>query len=109
MLLITLAAHQIGSKPCRRYWEELGQDLGVHADTVRGWARDLKRAGLLKIKHHQGPARDPSRDRPGFRNERNTFVLDPLIEVLRREIMPDRETQRQRRKRRSQQASGEKS
>lgn len=77
MLLLSLASRKFQDKKIRAYWEELGDDLGVSKDTVRKWAYELEKRGVIKIIRHRG--RDQKRRRVGVRNDRNEFDLSPFI------------------------------
>ena len=80
LLIQALAARKFHGKPLRVHWETLGLDLGVKRDTVRKWAYDLEDMGLLRLLRNKG--RDPLKDRPGYRNESNTFDYSPFVTFL---------------------------
>lgn len=80
VLLLSLAARKFQDRPIRAYWQELAEDLGVKINTVRRWAYEMKGMGLLSVIQHRG--RDEERNRPGIRNERNSFSLDPFIQAI---------------------------
>ena len=80
LLLPALASKKYKTAPIRVYWEALAIDLASKPDTVRKWAYELRKMGLLKITQHRG--RDPKDGRPGVRNDRNSFDLAPLVVFL---------------------------
>ncbi len=80
LLLLALAARKFENKPIRAYWEELAEDLGESKNTVRKWAYQLRDSQLLVIRHHRG--RDPERNKPGHRNERNSFDIAPFVAAV---------------------------
>jgi len=81
LLLLVLAGRKYQDKPIRVYWEELANELGVDRDTVRNWAYQLEKKGLLRIIRIKG--RDPENNRIGNRNDRNAFELSPFISVVK--------------------------
>lgn len=97
LLILAIAARKYQKKPTRAYWEELAKDLGANANTVRKWAYQLEQLGLLRIQRHKGPAREPH-DRPGTRNERNTFDISPFVRRVQ-DVYAVRKDERARRKR----------
>ncbi len=80
LLILALMGKQFQKKPVREYWETLAIDLGVKKDTVRKWAYELRDAGYLKITQHRG--RDPDRNRPGIRNEKNSFDYSAFVRFI---------------------------
>jgi hypothetical protein len=80
LLLLLLAGRKYKDKPIRAYWEELAEDLGRGPSTVRKWAYQLRDSGLLKLRQHRG--KDPETNRPGIRNERNSFDFSPFLAIL---------------------------
>ena len=50
VLALSLAAKKFKDKKTRRLWHYVAKDLNVSRDTVRKWAYELERFGLLKIK-----------------------------------------------------------
>ncbi|MFO0840439.1 MAG: hypothetical protein U1D55_18175 [Phycisphaerae bacterium] len=80
LLLLALAAKKFKTEGIRAYWVELSEDLYVSKETVRKWAYEVRKLGFLQIRQNRG--RDRERDRPGFRNESNSFTFAPLIESL---------------------------
>ena len=77
VLLLCLIARKFRNKPLRAYWEELAEDLGKPKATVRKWAYELKALNMIRIRQYRG--RDPERNRPGLRNERNGFDFGPFV------------------------------
>lgn len=98
LLLLCLAARKYKDKPIRAYWAELSQDLGVKPGTVRKWASELKAMGLLGITQHRG--RDPEKNLPGIRNERNSFDIRRFVELVEESAEKRQEVTRTRRARR---------
>lgn len=80
LLLLVLAAKKFLNKPIRLYWQELAETLGEKPDTVRKWAYQLRDMKLLRIRQFRG--RDPKTNKPGIRNERNLFDIEPFVKRL---------------------------
>jgi hypothetical protein len=97
VLLLNLAARKYSNKPIRAYWEEIAVQLGVKTGTVRKWAYELEKQKMLTIRRHRGPSRE---QKPGVRNQRNTFDIRPFVTLLER-YLPEREKRRKRRKQRA--------
>lgn len=76
-LVMALQTDRFRDRVPRYYWAELASWAGVKEGTVRRWAYQLRDAGLLRIKQNRSvnPGTAP---RPGVRNERNEFFLDPF-------------------------------
>lgn len=76
-LLLALQAERFRDRPPRYYWEAIASWCGFDRNTVRRWGYELKDMGLLEIeeckKLEPGHVR-----RPGYRNERNRFKLEPF-------------------------------
>lgn len=96
LLLLVLAAKKYLNRPIRLYWQELAETLGVKPDTVRKWAYQLRDMKLLRIRQFRG--RDPKTNRPGIRNERNQFDIEPFVKRLERAFRLRRQ-EREKRKR----------
>jgi len=80
LLLLNLAARKFKGQANRAYWVELACDMGTKPATVRKWAYELEKMGLLKIKRHKGRA--SVEGKPGVKNDRNTFDFAPFVERL---------------------------
>lgn len=80
--MLVLAHHKYKDKPIRAYWIELAQDLGVSAEAVRKWGYQLREMGLLRIRQNRGRCRKANK--PGIRNERNTFDIEPFVRCVTR-------------------------
>ena len=96
LLLLVLAAKKYLNKPIRLYWQELAETLGVRPDTVRKWAYQLRDMKLLQIRQFRG--RDPKTNKPGIRNERNQFDIEPFVKRLERAFRLRRQERDQRKR-----------
>src|SRR5690349_14558976 len=50
-LILALQLEQYGKHPSRHYWAELAGWADVTTSTVRRWAAELKKLGMVKINH----------------------------------------------------------
>lgn len=76
-LLLALQADRFRDNPPRLYWEAIAGWCGRDRNTVRRWGYELKNMGLLGIEECKKLDPDQER-RPGRRNERNRFHLEPF-------------------------------
>lgn len=81
LLLLAIAARQFQSQETRFFWEDLAKNLGTKRETIRKWAYEARSLGLLKIKRHRG-RRDPEKDKPGIKNDRNGFDIAGFVAIV---------------------------
>lgn len=77
LLILMLKVDEYRDRKVRYYWEELAQWCGRDRNTVRRWAYELKKKGLLSIRTNRKLSQGEN-PRPGHRNERNEFELTGL-------------------------------
>lgn len=96
-LLLVLQAARYENRDPRFYWDELAAFCGKKRNAVRRWAYELRDKGLLKIQQLKklNPDEHP---RPGYRNERNRFVLTPFVQRVEQEHEKWLKARTQRRK-----------
>lgn len=82
-LILALQLEQFRDHPSRHYWAELASWAKVTNSTMRRWASELKKMGLLNVKHRHGP-RDGEQRTPGFRNDRNEFYMNHAADAVLR-------------------------
>lgn len=76
-LLLALQADRFRDRPPRYYWDTIAGWCGRDRNTVRRWGYELKAMGLLTIVECKKLDADQTK-KPGRRNERNKFFLEPF-------------------------------
>ena len=76
LLIMALASRRFRDQPLRAKWNDLAADLGAKSNTVRRWAYELRRMGLLKIQ-------TAVQSGDGF-DRRNRFDIGPFVALLSR-------------------------
>jgi len=100
LFLLALAARKFKKKKIQAYWLYLGRDLGVEKDTVRKWAYQLEKMGLLTITRFRRKT-DAKSPTPGFRNDKNAFDLTPFVSLVETAYAARRKVQDSKRRRRA--------
>lgn len=100
LLLLMLQTDAFENRHPRHYWEELAEWCGRKRNTVRKWGYELRELKLLGIRTRRS-LNDGDERRPGFRNERNEFLLGPFRERVKKEQLAwavERSAQKQRKR-----------
>lgn len=97
-LLLRLQCDRFEGHPPRAYWAALAAECGRGKDAVRKWGYELRDKGLLRIQQNRRRDAEDA-DRHGWRNDRNSFHLDPFLakaHEVQRKWMEEKEAKAQK-------------